>query len=44
MVLEWCAKGDLYEAIYSKLRSPLSEDTIRRYTRQLVEAVAYLHS
>lgn len=42
MVLEYCSGGELFDHIVEK--SKLSESESRRFFRQIVSAVAYLHS
>jgi len=41
LVMEYCAGGDLLERIYSRKR--LDEIETRRYVRQIVSAVEYMH-
>lgn len=43
LVLEFCAMGDLYEAIRLN-RGPLETDHVRDFMLQLVAAVEYMHS
>ncbi|KAH9221054.1 kinase-like domain-containing protein [Leptodontidium sp. 2 PMI_412] len=42
IVLEFCARGDLYEAIRTGT-GPLETEHVRRFMLQLVDAVAYIH-
>jgi len=42
IVLEFCAGGDLYEAIRTGT-GPLETEHVRRFMLQLVDAVAYIH-
>lgn len=43
LVLEFCAQGDLYEAIRHG-HGPLETEHVRRFMLELVDAVAYIHS
>jgi serine/threonine protein kinase len=43
LVLEYCAQGDLYEAIRLG-RGPLETEHVREFMLQLVSAVEYMHS
>jgi len=43
LVLEFCQRGDLYEAIRMD-HGPLETEHVRRFMLQLVDAVAYIHS
>ena len=43
LVMEFCAQGDLYEAIRNG-HGPLQTDHVRHFMLQLVDAVAYTHS
>ncbi|KAK4186856.1 Serine/threonine-protein kinase ksp1 [Podospora australis] len=43
IVLEFCARGDLYEAIRIN-HGPLETEHVRRFMLELVDAVAYIHS
>ncbi|TVY86408.1 Serine/threonine-protein kinase [Lachnellula willkommii] len=43
IVLEFCSRGDLYEAIRSKT-SPRETERVREFMLQLVDAVSYIHS
>ena len=43
IVLEFCARGDLYEAIRTDT-GPLETEHVRHFMLQLVDAVAYIHS
>jgi len=43
LVLEYCARGDLYEAIRTGT-GPLETEHVRRFMLQLVDAVAHIHS
>jgi len=43
LVLEYCSKGDLYEAIRTRL-GPWQTEFVRVLMLQLVDAVAYIHS
>lgn len=43
LVLEFCPRGDLYEAIRSG-HGPLETEHVRRFMLELVDAVAYMHS
>ena len=43
LVLEFCAMGDLYEAIRSE-RGPRETDNVRDFMLQLVDAVEYMHA
>ncbi|KAH7308218.1 kinase-like domain-containing protein [Stachybotrys elegans] len=43
LVLEFCAQGDLYEAIRNG-HGPLQTDHVRQFMLQLIDAVAYIHS
>ncbi|KAI6714955.1 hypothetical protein JHW43_002462 [Diplocarpon mali] len=43
IVLEFCSRGDLYEAIRTGT-GPLETEHVRRFMLQLVDAVAYIHS
>lgn len=43
LVLEYCSRGDLYEAIRLN-RGPLETEHVREFMLQLVDAVAYIHS
>lgn len=43
LVLEYCANGDLYEAIRLN-RGPLETEHVRDFMLQLVSAVEYMHS
>jgi serine/threonine protein kinase len=43
IVLEFCSRGDLYEAIRSG-SGPLETEHVRRFMLELVDAVAYMHS
>jgi serine/threonine protein kinase len=43
LVLEYCAQGDLYEAIRSG-RGPLETEHVRDFMLQLISAVEYMHS
>jgi len=42
LVLEFCPRGDLYEAIRSG-HGPLETEHVRRFMLELVDAVAYMH-
>jgi len=42
IVLEFCSRGDLYEAIRTST-GPLETEHVRRFMLELVDAVAYLH-
>ncbi|KUJ11767.1 kinase-like protein [Mollisia scopiformis] len=42
IVLEFCSRGDLYEAIRTGT-GPLETEHVRRFMLQLVDAVAYIH-
>lgn len=42
IVLEFCSRGDLYEAIRTGT-GPLQTEHVRQFMLQLVEAVAYIH-
>jgi hormonally upregulated Neu-associated kinase len=41
LVMEYCGGGDLLERIYARKR--LDEAETRRYIRQIVSAVEYMH-
>ncbi|KAI1008072.1 hypothetical protein K3495_g147 [Podosphaera aphanis] len=43
IVLEFCSRGDLYEAIRTGT-GPLQTEHVRQFMLQLVDAVAYIHS
>lgn len=43
LVLEFCPRGDLYEAIRAG-HGPLETEHVRRFMLELVDAVAYIHS
>lgn len=43
IVLEFCSRGDMYEAIRTGT-GPLETEHVRQFMLQLVDAVAYLHS
>jgi serine/threonine protein kinase len=43
IVLEFCSRGDLYEAIRTGT-GPLETERVRQFMLQLVDAVAYIHS
>ncbi|KAI0194987.1 kinase-like protein [Astrocystis sublimbata] len=43
LVLEYCARGDLYEAIRTGY-GPLETEHVREFMVQLVDAVKYMHS
>jgi serine/threonine protein kinase len=43
LVLEFCAQGDLYEAIRHG-HGPLQTEHVRHFMLQLVDAVSYIHS
>jgi serine/threonine protein kinase len=43
IVLEFCERGDLYEAIRAGT-GPLETEHVRRFMLQLTDAVAYIHS
>jgi serine/threonine protein kinase len=43
LVLEFCPRGDLYEAIRGGC-GPLETEHVRRFMLELVDAVAYMHS
>lgn len=43
LVLEYCSRGDLYEAIRSGY-GPLETEHVRRFMLELVDAVDYMHS
>ena len=43
LVLEFCAQGDLYEAIRNG-HGPLQTDHVRAFMLELVDAVSYIHS
>jgi serine/threonine protein kinase len=43
LVLEFCSRGDLYEAIRTGC-GPLETEHVREFMLQLVDAVAYIHS
>jgi serine/threonine protein kinase len=43
LVLEFCPRGDLYEAIRIG-HGPLETEHVRRFMLELVDAVAYIHS
>jgi len=43
IVLEFCSRGDLYEAIRTGT-GPLETEHVRKFMLQLVDAVAYIHS
>lgn len=43
LVLEFCERGDLYEAI-RKGHGPLETEHVRQFMLQLVDAVSYIHS
>lgn len=43
LVLEFCSRGDLYEAIRTGC-GPLETEHVRQFMLQLVDAVAYIHS
>lgn len=43
LVLEYCAMGDLYEAIRVN-RGPLETEHVRDFMLQLIDAVAFMHS
>ncbi|KAJ3578378.1 hypothetical protein NPX13_g2181 [Xylaria arbuscula] len=42
LVLEYCARGDLYEAIRTGC-GPLETEHVRQFMLQLVDAVSYMH-
>jgi serine/threonine protein kinase len=43
IVLEFCSRGDLYEAIRTGT-GPLETERVRQFMLQLIDAVAYIHS
>ena len=43
LVLEYCERGDLYEAIYHNT-GPVETEKVRRIMLQLIDAVEYIHS
>ncbi|KAF4633205.1 hypothetical protein G7Y89_g4906 [Cudoniella acicularis] len=43
IVLEFCSRGDMYEAIRTGT-GPLETERVRQFMLQLVDAVAYIHS
>ncbi|KAI0539029.1 kinase-like domain-containing protein [Xylaria digitata] len=43
LVLEYCSRGDLYEAIRTGC-GPLETEHVRQFMLQLVDAVSYMHS
>lgn len=43
LVLEFCSRGDLYEAIRTGY-GPLETEHVRRFMLELVDAVSYMHS
>ncbi|KAI0883400.1 kinase-like protein [Annulohypoxylon maeteangense] len=43
LVLEYCSRGDLYEAIRTG-SGPLETEHVRRFMLELVDAVSYMHS
>ncbi|KAI1406577.1 kinase-like protein [Hypoxylon fuscum] len=43
LVLEYCSRGDLYEAIRMGL-GPLETEHVRRFMLELVDSVSYMHS
>ncbi|KAI0392581.1 kinase-like protein [Xylariaceae sp. FL0594] len=43
LVLEYCSRGDLYEAIRNGT-GPLETEHVRRFMLELVDAVEYMHS
>ncbi|KAH6684215.1 kinase-like domain-containing protein [Halenospora varia] len=43
IVLEFCSRGDLYEAIRTGT-GPLETERVRQFMLQLVDAVSYIHS
>ncbi|KAI0399915.1 kinase-like domain-containing protein [Xylaria palmicola] len=43
LVLEYCSRGDLYEAIRNDC-GPLETEHVRQFMLQLVDAVSYMHS
>ncbi|KAI0180283.1 kinase-like protein [Hypoxylon sp. FL1284] len=43
LVLEYCSRGDLYEAIRMGF-GPLETEHVRRFMLELVDAVSYMHS
>lgn len=43
IVLEFCSRGDLYEAIRTGT-GPLETEHVREFMLQLIDAVAYIHS
>ncbi|KAI1824427.1 kinase-like protein [Xylaria intraflava] len=43
LVLEYCSRGDLYEAIRTGY-GPLETEHVRQFMLQLVDAVSYMHS
>ncbi|KAL2107568.1 hypothetical protein VUR80DRAFT_5047 [Thermomyces stellatus] len=43
LVLEYCHRGDLYEAIREG-RGPLETEHVRQFMLELVDAVSYIHS
>lgn len=43
LVIEFCPRGDLYEAIRMD-HGPLETEHVRRFMLELVDAVAYMHS
>lgn len=43
LVLEYCSRGDLYEAIRTGC-GPLETEHVRRFMLELVDAVSYMHS
>ncbi|KAI0873086.1 kinase-like domain-containing protein [Hypoxylon argillaceum] len=43
LVLEYCSRGDLYEAIRTGV-GPLETEHVRQFMLQLVDAVSYMHS
>ncbi|KAI0847808.1 kinase-like protein [Daldinia vernicosa] len=43
LVLEYCSRGDLYEAIRTGL-GPLETEHVRQFMIELVDAVSYMHS
>ncbi|KAI0480311.1 kinase-like protein [Xylariaceae sp. FL0804] len=43
LILEYCSRGDLYEAIRSEI-GPLETEHVRQFMLELVDAVSYMHS
>ncbi|KAH8821572.1 kinase-like domain-containing protein [Xylogone sp. PMI_703] len=43
LVLEYCSRGDLYEAIRTST-GPLQTNNVREFMLQLIDAVAFIHS